>query len=654
VTSPAVFLPTTPVAELRGLCRTYPGPVAAVLGVDLALHPGDYVALSGPSGSGKSTLVNLLGLLDRPDDGAYLFEGIDTGGLTDAEVTGLRARRIGIVFQDFHLLPYRSATENVALGLLYRGIRRPDRYELARGALERVGLGHRLDALPLTLSGGERQRVAIARALVGEPALLLCDEPTGNLDSAATSSLLDVIDQLHSSGLTVMVITHDEQVAARAEKQLSMHDGRLTADIAAGTTPRSRPPSPGGARAPRSIRPRLRPSDLAAEVSAGILQRPGRTVLTMLGTMLGIGALVTVLGLTSTAAGQIGRQFSTLDATEAIATYNGPPASVGSFLDPSAKLVQLKTHGLVQAGIYWQAPDSVAPINVSTLPGSASGPGSGLDVYGASPDLLSAIDAKVTSGVLFNSYHEATRQPVALLGSVAAQDLGITTTDSQPAIFLNGTAYTVLGLLARSAQLPQLDLSVIIPASTALSQFGPPDSASPAQIYLHTRLGAAPEVASQAPLALDPAHPDWFSATAAPNSTALAAGIDDTITRLLLSLAAVAVIVGAFGIANTTLVAVMERTAEIGLRRALGALRRHVAWQFLAESVGIGLIGGLIGTAIGVGVVVTVAVARQWTAVLSPVEVFAPPFGGAVVGLIAGAYPAWRSARIEPATSLRR
>jgi macrolide transport system ATP-binding/permease protein len=698
VKDPAVLSPATPVAELRGLCRTYRGPIAAVRGVDLTIHQGEYVALSGPSGSGKSTLVNLLGLLDRPDDGSYFFEGIDTTRVSDAELAALRAERIGIVFQDFHLLPYRSATENVALGLLYRGIRRPERYKLARAALDRVGLRHRLEALPLTLSGGERQRVAIARALVGEPALLLCDEPTGNLDSAATSSLLDVIDHLHESGLTVMVITHDQQVAARAERRLSMRDGRVEADTAAGAMPQ--PPVPswhrhhvtvaaenaleldqavseprhvrrstaswqetagimryggvGSARASLTFRSRLRSSDLALEVSAGIVQRPGRTILTMLGTMLGIGTLVTVLGLTSTAAGQIGHQFSALNATEAIATYNGPPASIGGFLNPSATLVQLRTHGLVQAGIYWQVANSVAPVDVSTAPDSTSGLGAGLDVYGTSPDLLSAIDAKVTSGVLFNSYYENAKQPVALLGAVAAQNLGITTTATQPAIFLNGTPYAVVGVLARNVQLPQLDLAVIIPASTALAQFGPPGSGSPAQIFLHTRLGAAPQVASQAPLALDPEHPDWFSAAAAPNSTALAAGIDSTITRLLLSLAAVAVVVGAFGIANTTLVAVMERTSEIGLRRALGALRRHIASQFLAESAGIGLIGGLIGTAIGVGIVVAVAILRQWTAVLSPVEVFVPPLGGAVVGLFAGAYPAWRSSRIEPATTLRR
>jgi putative ABC transport system ATP-binding protein len=220
-----------PVIALKGVSRSFPGepPVEAVRDVSLEIAAGDYVALTGPSGSGKSTFVNLLALLDRPTTGQYCLEGTDTAGLTEKDRAGLRAHRIGVIFQDFHLLPYRDATQNVALGLLYQGKCRRERLTRARGALLRVGLGHRLEARPVTLSGGERQRVAIARALAGDPALLLCDEPTGNLDSVATSSVLDLLDHLHLAGLTLFVITHDAQVAARADRQLVMRDGRIEA-----------------------------------------------------------------------------------------------------------------------------------------------------------------------------------------------------------------------------------------------------------------------------------------------------------------------------------------------------------------------------------------------------------------------------------------
>jgi putative ABC transport system ATP-binding protein len=208
---------------------TYPGPppVEALQATDLMVACGEYAVLSGPSGSGKSTLLNMLALLDRPTAGVYRFEGIATQELSDRERTSLRAHRIGVVFQAFHLMAYRNAIDNVGLGLLYVGASRAVRNGRALVALDRVNLTHRAEAFPTTMSGGERQRVAIARALVGEPTLLLCDEPTGNLDSASTAAVLDVLDSLHDAGLTILVITHDAQVAARARRRFELRDGVL-------------------------------------------------------------------------------------------------------------------------------------------------------------------------------------------------------------------------------------------------------------------------------------------------------------------------------------------------------------------------------------------------------------------------------------------
>jgi putative ABC transport system ATP-binding protein len=225
-----------PVIELRGIARTYPGPppVAALRPADLVIGAGDYVAVTGPSGSGKSTLLHLLGLLDVPTGGRYLLDGLDTSALNDKDRSALRGRRIGVVFQAFHLLAYRTALENVMLAQLYNQTPRADRVTAAAAALEAVGLGHRLDALPTTLSGGECQRVAIARALVNSPALLLCDEPTGNLDSASAAALMAVLDQLNASGYTIVVITHDGAVAAHARRTIAISDGVLSEWIAAG------------------------------------------------------------------------------------------------------------------------------------------------------------------------------------------------------------------------------------------------------------------------------------------------------------------------------------------------------------------------------------------------------------------------------------
>ncbi len=226
---------TAPVIELRGLARTYPGPppVPALRPANLVIEAGDYVAVTGPSGSGKSTLLHLLGLLDEPTEGSYRLDGLDTSALNDRDRSALRGRRIGVVFQAFHLLPYRTALENVLLAELYNKTPRGARLEAAAGALEAVGLGYRLDALPTTLSGGECQRVAIARALVNQPSLMLCDEPTGNLDSQNATALMDLLDHLNAAGYTIVVITHDPAVAAHARRTIAISDGVLSERIEA-------------------------------------------------------------------------------------------------------------------------------------------------------------------------------------------------------------------------------------------------------------------------------------------------------------------------------------------------------------------------------------------------------------------------------------
>jgi len=217
------------VVELEGVSRTFPGspPVEAVRDADLVIDEGDYVAIVGPSGSGKSTLLHILGCLDAPTSGTYRLQGLDVGDLSDGLRTSLRGTEIGFVFQAFHLLPYRTVLENVMTGLVYNRTPRRFRRRRAAEALERVGLGHRMDFTPRQLSGGERQRVAIARAIAPQPSLLLCDEPTGNLDSKTTQSILDLFDDLRTDGLTLVVITHEAAVSQRAERRVDITDGVL-------------------------------------------------------------------------------------------------------------------------------------------------------------------------------------------------------------------------------------------------------------------------------------------------------------------------------------------------------------------------------------------------------------------------------------------
>jgi putative ABC transport system ATP-binding protein len=222
----------TVVLELDDVTKTYGSepPVAALRGVSFAVTEGELVAILGPSGSGKSTLLHLMGTLERPTAGRVSVTGLDAQGLTDRELAALRATRIGFVFQQFFLSEHSTTLENVADGLLYAGVPVTERRARATEALTRVGLGDRLTARPTQLSGGERQRVAIARALVGRPAIVLADEPTGNLDSATGGSIMELIDELNAEGATIVVITHEHEIAARFPRQITLRDGRVVSD----------------------------------------------------------------------------------------------------------------------------------------------------------------------------------------------------------------------------------------------------------------------------------------------------------------------------------------------------------------------------------------------------------------------------------------
>jgi putative ABC transport system permease protein len=415
---------------------------------------------------------------------------------------------------------------------------------------------------------------------------------------------------------------------------------------------RHRRPGLAGPDLPRS---RVAARDLFGEAVAGLLQRPGRTAMTAAGTVLGVGAFVAVLGLTATASGQIDARFTALVATEVLVEDTGgsDPLTVANAFPADAEVRMAAITGVRHAGVWWRVhAQPPLPVTAVPLPGSDRPPE--IEVVAASPGLLRALRPTAVRGRLFDQFHDGRGEAVAVLGSAAAARLEVTNLAVQPAVLIDGVPFTVVGILDDVQRQPDALFQVLVPRRTAELLWGPPDPGDRARMLVDTEVGAATVVADQAPLALRPDAPDLFRVIAPPDPRSLRERVATDLGVLFLLLAAVSLVIGAVGITNTTMIAVLERVAEIGLRRALGARPRHVGAQFLTESAAVGTLGGLVGTSLGVVTVVSVAAARQWTPLLEPWTAVPAPLIGTVVGVLAGAYPALRAARIEPVEALRR
>jgi putative ABC transport system permease protein len=413
--------------------------------------------------------------------------------------------------------------------------------------------------------------------------------------------------------------------------------------------------SESAAQPRRRFRSTLAARDLVSEAGTAITRRPGRSLLTALGTVVGVGAFVATTGLASTAKAQVSERFDALAATQvrvvdAVVTPFGPEAAAGIDhpfpADAQQRLERL--NGVEHAGMYWEVPDDDLDVRLLATPSRRQ---QQVQVMGASPGALQAARPTLRAGRIFDELHDERAERIAVLGRIAAEQLGINRVDNQPAIFIGDRTYTVIGIVDDVARAPELVQSVILPAATAAADFA--NEEANYSVLIEVAPGAAGLIASQAALALRPQDPDRLDVLAPPDPGELREEIESDITGLLYGLAALALLVGMIGIANTTLVAVLERRAEIGVRRALGARRRHIAMQFLTESATLGTLGGILGTSLGILAVVFVSAQRDWTTTLDPALTLPAPIIGAVTGLVAGLQPAWRAARITPASALR-
>jgi hypothetical protein len=416
---------------------------------------------------------------------------------------------------------------------------------------------------------------------------------------------------------------------------------------------RSGKAQPGKAQPGKGMKPHLDGRELLGEALASLTARPGRAVLTALGTVMGVAALVATLGLSKTAGNQIVGRFDALAATDIVVTPKAAAAgraTSGAGLPWDAEARVARLNGVVAAGTLSDVDlrgDLIRSVPVNDPVAQTEFQ---LPVKAASPGLFQAVRAHLATGRLPDAGHSARADRVAVVGANVAEQLHVTRIDNQPAIFLGDRLYVVVGVISGVARQSSLLGSIVIPEGTAGRDFG---LGAPGSVQVETRIGAASLIAGQLPLALSPTDPTLLKVTAPPEPRRVRAGVQSDLNALFLLLGAVSLLIGAVGIANVTLVSVLERVGEIGLRRSLGAARRHIAGQFLLESTTLGLLGGILGAALGTLVVVGVAASRTWTPVLEPWVPLGAPLLGGTIGLLSGIYPSARAAAMEPVEALR-
>ncbi len=645
--------------------------IHALRGITLTVQQGEFVAVVGPSGSGKSTLLNDLALLHTPTSGDYLVDGESVLAARESRRSAMRSRFFGFVFQAFHLLDGRPVVHSVELGMLYRGIRLRERRTRALAALRAVGMEHLAGQRAQKLSGGERQRVAIARALaVGSP-VILADEPTGNLDSANGEAVVDLLENLAATGHTVVLVTHDEKVAARAHRCVEIRDGRIVADR---TRPGVRPASPATAPVePDSFRPApvepdpfrpasaeptpaggeatiepghpgraatMRPLDVLRDAWASLLARPGRTVALVSAVAVAVALGVCTAGLSQSAAAQVSERFDARRNTQ-ITAVEGSGATPDRFAPAQPARALKDLAGVTAAGTIAQYDGALPVATAATSPLD-------LPLFGVCPGTAEAGQLEVAGRP--SNRAAAPGSGEVLIGRHAANDLDLGPLSAGQTLLIQARPYAVVGVIEESPRFPALLSGIVLNEDAAKGLGLTPMSTT---YVISTVPGAAPSVARQAPLVLRPTAPGDVDVESPPRVDSLRGSIESDLRIALLVITAVAALASVIGLANSMVLSVIHRAPEFGLRRALGARPRHIISGMLAESAIIGTAGGLLGLALGLAGILAVTLSQRWQPVfdlaLAPVAVL----GGVAVGAVSGFASAIRAARIEPADALR-
>ncbi len=651
--------------ELKNISKIYNmGKIEfkALDNVSLKIEAGEFAAIMGPSGSGKSTMLNILGFLDKPDSGTYLLQGRDISNLKDDDLSVLRNHIAGFVFQQFHLLPRMTALGNAELPLIYAGKR--DMKHIAKEKIKDVGLAHREAHSPNEMSGGEQQRVAVARSMVNEPLIIFADEPTGNLDTKSEEEILAILERLNKSGKTIIMVTHEDEIARHAKRIIRMRDGRIISDEKKEKRKKlyAKPDSGIG-----TIDKALSKShtsfgqaefiDYIRQALGSIISHKLRSLLSILGILIGVAAVISMMALGEGAKESVSESLSSL-GSNVLAVMPGSRRQHGVAMEAGAV-----------TRIEMQDSKAIANLKeVKAVSPSVIGRGQAVfmnrnwntSIRGVGIEYETVRNASPMIGRFFNENEQRAREKVALLGTTVVKELFGDIYPVGKQIKINKINFTVIGVLSQrgASFFTDQDDVVVVPVTTAMYRLL-------GRTYLNSI-----DVEVKDPALIDSAirsikdiiikrhrlTPDKENTFEVRDTTEIREMITST-TRtfsiLLGSVAAISLLVGGIGIMNIMLVSVKERTKEIGLRKAIGARRADIRVQFLIEAALMTLSGGLAGILLGAGISSILSAVAGWTVKVSLFSILLSSGFSVLVGLCFGFYPAVQASKLNPIQALR-
>jgi macrolide transport system ATP-binding/permease protein len=650
--------------ELKNITKIYKtGQIEfkALDNVSLKIEPGEFVAIMGPSGSGKSTMLNILGFLDKPDSGTYLLLGKDISNLDDDELSILRNHIAGFVFQQFHLLPRMTALGNAELPLIYAGKR--DMKHIAKEKIKDVGLSHRETHSPNEMSGGEQQRVAVARSMVNEPLIIFADEPTGNLDTKSEEEILAILDRLNDSGKTIIMVTHEDEIATHAKRVIRMRDGQIVSDKRKEKQKKIkkeeidvRPINEALSKTHSSFG-QAEFMDYIRQAIGSIISHKLRSLLSMLGILIGVAAVISMMALGQGAEESVTQTLSALGSniltvrpgsfrTRGVAVGAGTVTRIE--MQDSKEISQLKEV------------KSVSPTVVGRAQLVFMGKNWNTSIRGVGTQYETMRNSKPDLGRFFDENELRAREKVALVGTTVVKQLFGDIYPIGKEIKINKINFIVIGVLPQrgTSFAGDQDDTVLVPFTTAMYRLL-------GKIYLdaidveakdQTLIDSA--ILSIKALIikrhrLTPDKEDSFEIRDTTEIRDMMTSTTKTFSILLGSVAAISLLVGGIGIMNIMLVSVKERTKEIGLRKAIGARRADIRVQFLIEAALMTLSGGLAGILLGAGISELLSVIAGWTVKISLFSVALSSGFSVLVGICFGFYPAVQASKLNPIEALR-